>query len=430
MKGVLFWIWLNRCCTPGSGTFDLLLRAFSSPYEIYDADEEALRGALARYDKDIAKLLNKDTEPAERILNFCNMTGVTLIPYDDPKYPIALRSIPSPPVLLYCRGTLPQMNGCLSVAVVGTRNMSEYGKRMAFEISRDLARAGAVVVSGMALGIDGVANAAAINGGGETVAVLGSGIDIIYPSAHAKLAEFVAKHGAVITEFPPGTRPEGRNFPIRNRIISGLAQATAVIEGDLRSGSLITARKARQQERIVYAMPGRVDEKGSEGPCMLLRDGARLLTSADDILTDFEKIYSDKINIFRLLERSPYLVDKVLRSMRVYARSDKKTKKEDADKREPAKAEPSVTSDSSAPAQAEMQLTREDETHICAILTEIGGRAEEIYRLLPSEGGISCDDIAEAGIPIADIMVATAQMEMHKLLEVLPGGQMKRLIPH
>ena len=427
MKGVLFWIWLNRACTPGSGTFDLLLRAFTSPYEIYEADEDSLREILKRYDKDLTRLLDKDTEAAERILNYCNMAGVTLIPYDDPRYPTALRSIPAPPVLLYCRGTLPQMNGRLSVAVVGTRNMSEYGKRMAFEISRDLARAGAIVVSGLALGIDGVANAAAVNGGGETVAVLGSGIDIIYPSAHAKLAEFVSRHGAVITEFPPGTRPEGRNFPVRNRIISGLAQATAVIEGDLRSGSLITARKARQQDRIVYAMPGRVDEKGSEGPCMLVRDGARLLTSADDILTDFEKIYSDKINIFRLLERSPYLVDKVLRSMRVYAKSDKKPKKE----ADAPKIHASVTAEASREtAPAPVPTSEEEEARIAALLSEIGGRAEEIYRLLPYEGGITCDDIAEAGIPISDIMVLTAQMEMHKLLEVLPGGQMKRLNPH
>jgi DNA processing protein len=312
---------------------------------------------------------------------------------------------------------LPQMNGRLSVAIVGTRKMSDYGKRMTFEIARDLARAGAVVVSGMALGIDGVANAAAINGGGETVAVLGSGIDVIYPSAHAKLAEFITRHGAVITEFPPGTRPEGRNFPIRNRIISGLAQATAVIEGDLRSGSLITARRALQQDRVVYAMPGRVDEAGSEGPCMLLRNGAKLLLAADDILADFEKVYSDKINIFKLLERSPFVIDKVLRSMSVYSKSERKPRPTEAASRAP---EP--------PAEAPPQTapTPEEEAKLREQLAEIGGRAEELYRLLPPEGGISCDDVAEAGIPISEVMVLAAQMELYGLLEILPGGQMKR----
>ncbi len=418
MDGILFWIWLNLCCTPGSGTFDLLLRAFSSPYEIYEADEACLREALSRYDRDLPRLLNKDIEPAKRILTFCNARDVSLIAYDDPRYPTALRSIPSPPVLLYCRGMLPQMNGRLSVAIVGTRKMSDYGKRMTFEIARDLARAGAVVVSGMALGIDGVANAAAINGGGETVAVLGSGIDVIYPAAHAKLAEFITRHGAVITEFPPGTRPEGRNFPIRNRIISGLAQATAVIEGDLRSGSLITARRALQQDRVVYAMPGRVDEAGSEGPCMLLRNGAKILLAADDILSDFEKVYSDKINIFKLLERSPFVIDKVLRSMSVYSKSERKPR--------PAEAAALRTPEPPTEAPRQPAPTPEEAAKIREQLAEIGGRAEELYHLLPPEDGISCDDVAEAGIPISEVMVLAAQMELYGLLEILPGGQMKR----
>ena len=422
MDSVLFWIWLNRACTPGSGTFDLLLRAFDSPYEVYDADEARLREVLAKYDRDLPRLLNKDLEAATRILTFCNAEGVALIPYDDPRYPAALRTIPSPPTLLYCRGILPQLNGRLSVAVVGTRKMSEYGKRMTFEIARDLARAGAVVVSGLALGIDGVANAAAINGGGETVAVLGSGIDVIYPAAHAKLAEAVTRHGALITEFPPGTRPEGRNFPIRNRIISGLAQATAVMEADLHSGALITARKARQQDRRLYALPGRVDEAGSEGPSLLIRDGARILTSADDILTDFEKVFSDKINIFRLLERSPYVLDKVLRSMHVYAKGDKKPGKtektaEPAEIKQPASVSPGVPSE-------------EERERVRRLLDEIGGNAAKIYEKIRVGADLTADDLVDDEITVADVMTVTAQMEMFELIEVLPGGILKRKAPN
>lgn len=421
MEGILFWIWLSLRCTPGSGTFDLLLRAFDSPYEIYGADRDQLLPVLKKYDRDLTRLLDKDTGAAVRVLNFCNATGVHLIPYDDPGYPVALRSIPAPPVLLYCRGTLPQMNGCLSVSVVGTRKMSEYGKRMTFEIARDLARAGAIVVSGLAKGIDGVASAAAINGGGETVAVLGSGIDVIYPSVHKKLAEFVARHGAVITEFPPGTRPDGKNFPLRNRIISGISQATAVMEGDLRSGALITARRARQQGRALYALPGRIDEAGSEGPCVLIRDGAKILICADDILTDFEKTYFDKINIFRLLERSPYIMDKVLRSMHVYTRVEKKPAPLTSEERASVTVEapPPV-----APAVSEVQ-----KKEISRRLAEIGGRAEELYHLLPEDGAISVDEIAERGFAVSDVMALSAQMEILDLLEVLPGGDLKRMVP-
>ena len=418
MDSVLFWIWLNRACTPGSATFDLLLRAFGSPYEIYDADEARLREVLAKYDKDLSRLLNKDLEAATRILTFCNAEGVALIPYDDPRYPAVLRTIPSPPTLLYCRGILPQLNGRLSVAVVGTRKMSEYGKRMTFEIARDLARAGAVVVSGLALGIDGVANAAAINGGGETVAVLGSGIDVIYPAAHAKLAEAVMRHGALITEFPPGTRPEGRNFPIRNRIISGLAQATAVMEADLHSGALITARKARQQDRRLYALPGRVDEAGSEGPSMLIRDGARILTSADDILTDFEKVFSDKINIFRLLERSPYVLDKVLRSMHVYAKGDKKPTKSEKTA-EPAEIKQPTAASTRVPTEAEQERVR-------TLLATIGGNADKIYERIHDDADVTADDLVDDEITVVDVMSVTAQLEMFELIEVLPGGILKR----
>ncbi|MBQ2719431.1 MAG: DNA-processing protein DprA, partial [Clostridia bacterium] len=327
----------------------------------------------------------------------------------------SLRLIPAPPVLLYCKGTLPQFNGRLSVAVVGTRKMSDYGKRMAFEISRDLARAGAIVVSGLALGVDGVANAAAINGGGETVAVLGSGIDIIYPPAHAKLAEFVVRHGALVTEFPPGTRPEGRNFPIRNRIISGLASATAVIEADLISGALITARRALQQGRPLYALPGRVDDKGSEGTCILLKNGAKLLVAADDILTDFEKVYADKINIFRLLQHSPVVIDAVLRSMRVSSKKERRPSPEDAPPPPPpAKSEPVDEVDPARKAEVERTLER------------LGELPRRIYGLIPASGQVSCDELAEAGIGIGDVMAATATMEIEGIIEMLPGGLIQR----
>lgn len=418
MHSILFWLWLSRCCTPGSGTFDLLLRHFDTPYDIYDADEAALREALAKYDKDLQRLLDKDTAAAERTLRFCAMTGVTMIPYDDPRYPAALRLIPSPPVLLYCKGTLPQFNGTLSVAVVGTRETSDYGKRMAFEIARDLARAGAIVVSGLALGVDGVANAAAINGGGETVAVLGSGIDVIYPPAHAKLAECVMRHGAVITEFAPGTRPDGRNFPIRNRIISGLASATAVIEADLVSGALITARRALQQGRPLYALPGRVDEKGSEGTCMLLKNGAKLLVAADDILTDFEKLYADKINIFKLLRHSPVVMDAVLKSMRVQIGRGKKQRSPE---------DQTSTAKSTAPEAApKVTVDPAREAEVREILERLGELPTKIYGLVPSVGQISCDDLAEAGLSIGEVMAATATMEIEGVIEVLPGGLLKR----
>ncbi len=416
MKGLLFWIWLSLRCRPGSGTFDLLNRAFSSPYDVYEAEESELRAALTRYDADLARLCDKSTEQAEKILKFCTEAGVDIVPFDDARYPVPLREIASPPVLLYVKGTLPNFSERVSVTVVGTRKISDYGKRMAFEIARDLSRAGVLVVSGMALGIDGVANAAAINGGGETVAVLGSGIDVIYPAAHTKLFEAITRHGAVITEFAPGTRPEGRNFPIRNRILSGLGLATAVIEADLHSGALITARRARQQNRPVYALPGRVDEPGSEGTCMLLREGAKLLTCADDILTDFNTVYADKINIFRLLQRSPLLIDAVLRSMRVSMRPGR-SKAPDEPKEKPKLTPP--------PKEPAALPTAEQTARLQKTLATLSEEAAKIYAALPQDGGMSYDELVEEGFLITKLLTAAVELELSGLVTVA-GGILRR----
>ncbi len=321
MDGNLFWIWLSLRVTPGSDTFPKLLKEFPCLYDIYEADRDRLEEALGVGAKDLAKLADKNDERSRAVLRECEAKQISLVPYDSERYPSALKAIDSPPVLLYCKGELPDLDRSLVISVVGTRKMTGYGKRMTFEIARDLAKAGAVVVSGMARGIDGVANAAAINAGGKTVAVLGSGIDVIYPREHEKLAMQIAKHGAVVTEFPPRTRPLPENFPIRNRIISGLAHATAVMEADLNSGSLITARLAKRQGKILYALPGHVNEPGGEGTAMLLRDGARVVACADHIIDDFEKLYPERVNIFKLLDQPDPVVDPVLSAMGVDART-------------------------------------------------------------------------------------------------------------
>ncbi len=423
MKDILFWIWLCRRVTPGSSTFAKLLAAFSDPYEIYEADEETLRRALAGDDGDLRSLLDKGKDDELRILNFCNRKRVIPLAYDDPRFPDALRKIPNPPVMLFCYGVIPAWNEKLCVSVVGTRKMSRYGMKMAFEIARDLSVGGAIVVSGMALGIDGVANAAAVNGGGQTVAVLGSGIDILYPEKHRHLATFIAKRGVIVTEFPPGTRPHGKNFPIRNRLISGLSAACAVIEGDLKSGALITARLAKKQGKTVYALPGRVDEEVAMGPCLLLRDGAKALSCADDILSDFEKDYYGKISLQRLLQVFPAVIEKVLTAMRVpFPPDEEKEREKQVKEQKPKKKDKKKKEEVARNSLEKAPLSEEDKQKAYALLSDLPPEARIIYDMVLENGLVQYDDLDFDGLSSTDCMAVATQMEFLGLIELTQSG--------
>ena len=224
------------------------------------------------------------TDP-DRIMEKIAASGVDVVTVLDDDFPYLLRQISGPPPVLFYRGTLPGREEP-TVAVVGTRRSTSYGREATAQIAGELASAGVTVVSGLAKGIDGFAHRAAIDRGSRTLAVLASGVDIIYPPEHRQLAERVIEQGALISEYLPGTKPDAPSFPARNRIISGLSRATVVIEAPARSGALITASFAGDQGRDVYAVPGSILSAGSAGSNKLLRDGATVLTSAADLLED------------------------------------------------------------------------------------------------------------------------------------------------
>ncbi len=209
--------------------------------------------------------------------------GVTPISIADPRYPPLLRMIPAPPPLLYLCGTLTPADQ-RAVAIVGTRHPSHYGREAARRLARDLASAGMTIVSGLALGIDTIAHTAALEAGGRTIAVLASGIDRVYPERNRALAERIKTSGALLSDYPLGTPPAPLNFPPRNRIISGLSLATLVVEAGESSGALITVQFALDQGREVMAVPGSIFNPLSAGPHRLIRDGAAIVTGADDVL--------------------------------------------------------------------------------------------------------------------------------------------------
>ena len=299
MSEELYYIWLSLACGAGSPIPQKLLSVFENAADIYSADKDELEEKCNfEIDEGIFdRLCNKDTGDCEKILEFCAKNNVSVLHCDSALYPKRLRSIRAFPAVLYYKGRLPDIDDNLCIAMVGTRKMTNYGKLAAYELSRELASCGAIIVSGMAQGIDAAAHKGCLIAGGFTVAVFGCGIDRIYPYENKALMDKIIEKGLVMTEYIPGSEPKGSHFPVRNRIISGLCQAVLVVEADNKSGALITAKTALFQGRELYAVPGNINAPNSRGTNSLLRNQAGIVTEAYDILSEYEHLYSHRINI-------------------------------------------------------------------------------------------------------------------------------------
>ena len=278
--------WLGLSSIPGVGrvTFRKLVGKFGSPLQVLSASQDELVGHGGISEKTAQKIASFPwREPAMRELAAASRSNVAIVTENDPEYPQALKSAADAPVLLYIQGRfLP--GDAAAVALVGTRTPTYYGLTVTHRMSYELATAGMTVVSGLARGIDTQAHKGALDAGGRTIAVLGSGIDVPYPPENRELMERIASSGAVISENPFGTRPEGGYFPARNRIISGLSRGTVIIEAAEDSGSLITADYTLKQGRMLFAVPGNVSSPVSRGTNSLIKRGAVLVETAADIL--------------------------------------------------------------------------------------------------------------------------------------------------
>lgn len=273
---------------PGLGrrTIFKLMQAVGDAQKLYSADAQTLRATKLCREDALAKFLaNRDERLPKRLEHFCQQQGVALVTLYDAAYPAALKEISDPPLVLYVRGELPTEP--YAVAVVGSRECTPYGERAAQQFARVLALKGLPIISGGARGIDTAAHRACLEAGGKTVAVLGCGIDIAYPAQNRSLfAQIVQSGGAVITEYAPGRQPVAANFPARNRIIVGLSRAVLVAEAKARSGAVITANIAADENREVYCVPGNIFDGTSAGCHELIRTGAKLADSPQNILED------------------------------------------------------------------------------------------------------------------------------------------------
>lgn len=287
MAALKYWVWLTN--VPGLSDHSrwLLLEHFRSPEEIYYAEEAQILLTPGIAVQQAQLLREKSLQRAEEILAECARKEIFIVTAQDAMYPARLRNIYDAPILLYGKGAMPLFDEEAAVAIVGTRRCTPYGVHWAEQLGYEMAKQGALIVSGLAEGLDFAAHQGALRAGGFAAAVLGGGVDVIYPKSSQRLYEDIAATGVLLSEYPPGTPPDGWRFPRRNRIISGLSLATVVVEAPETSGALITARAAAEQGRDVFAVPGPLGAKESVGCNQLIREGAGLVTCGWDVLEQY-----------------------------------------------------------------------------------------------------------------------------------------------
>ena len=441
MDNLVYWIWLSLACTPGSVVFADLIKRFSSAEEIYNATDRQIRSSINPKISDCSSLYNKDLERAESIYNFCKTKGVGIVTYNDEDYPKLLKRIKNPPVLLYYRGRIPNWSDTFRCAVVGTRSLTSYGRKIAYNLAYDLAKLDCVVVSGMAKGIDSVAHVGALHAGGVTVAVLGSGIDVCYPSEHLTLAREIVKQGCVFTEYPPGTKPSRQNFPVRNRIISGLCDATVIVEADINSGAMITAHHAIDQKRQLFAVPTAIDLYGTSGTNSLIKHGARVCSGIIDIVNDFcvaggfvlpkadrleNRTQTDFMQVL-----SKYKVVANTPDDDIYTPSGFNTKPVDTFLPPRTDAEiKAAASTENKPKTLPKTVDYYDEHQFTASHGLSGFSKEQmaIFKRIPPNGDCAIESLLLDGMSMNTLMRYLLKLEMQKFIVILPGDRVRRKV--
>jgi DNA processing protein len=332
---IFFWLALSLIPGVGSTLMRRLLDQFQTPEAVFHVPMKELlkiEGLGSKVAEEIRKGPLKKV--VEKELYLLREVGGRVITLKDEEYPKRLRDIYDPPPLLYIKGELKKEDE-FAVSVVGSRKTTPYGRWFTEKVSQELARQGVTIVSGMARGIDSLAHWGAISGGGRTIAVLGCGVDVIYPSENRNLFTKIIDHGAILSEFPMGSPPEGGHFPRRNRIISGLSFGVVVVQASEKSGSLITAGYALEQGREVFAVPGNVGTEGSRGTHRLIKEGAKLVETSEDILEELlpqwrkarevtpeveipkPDLTEEEKVLYELLDEAPLHIDMIIRESRM-----------------------------------------------------------------------------------------------------------------
>ena len=375
-----YWIWLASLTGISEREKYRALAHFDSPEDCYYADAGAYAGMEDLRAEAVEALQDKNLEAAEEILNSCERRGISVLTFQDDGYPGSLRNIADPPLVLYYRGTLPDFDREAVIGVVGTRRASVYGLRAARQLGKELAGHGGLVVSGMAEGIDAAATWGALEANCPAVGILGSGVDVVYPKCNRDLFRKMEQEGCLISEYPPGTKPNRWQFPQRNRIISGLSCGVLVVEAPEKSGALITARQALEQGRDVYVVPGNIGVDTCRGSNALLRDGAAAVLSGWDIMEAYAYRYPDKIR----------------REIPILAQNTEKI----------------AVDNPAAPSYSDVDKNADGPDAVEQTLLAALGREEQLIDTL----------IAKTALPSAEVLAALTMLEVQGLVTTRPGG--------
>ncbi len=374
----------------------MLLEHFRDPEELYGAQEKTLQQMEGMTEEICETLMDKDLSQARLLLRHCARAHIQILTFTDERYPERLRSLHDAPVVLYYQGMLPDWNHVPVIGIVGTRQSTSYGNQLASDMSAQIAACGGMVISGGAKGIDTIALESALSAGGVTVAVLAGGLDKYYPASNTPLFRRMCNTGCLITEYPPGTPSNSWQFPIRNRIISGIANGLLVVEAPAKSGALISARYAMEQGRDVFSVPGSVNMPTCEGTNALLQEGARAVLSGWDVMKEYETLYPDCVRCQSMPQRQPQTVPKVAQEVRYPDTTDKKP----IDKAE--KDAYSVVH------TAKFTLTEQEQVIVACVGCE-GGLVDEI--------------IAASGLQAAEANKLLTRLALKKVLMLHPGGR-------
>ena len=400
MAGIKYWLWLrtrhglsNQICTR-------LLEQFGDPEKIYFAAPEDYLQTEGVTKAQLSALADKKLDRAEAVLEDCERLGVRILSRTDATYPSRLRAIPDAPCVLYYKGIWPDFDSEAAVALIGTRKATPYGIRIGERLGYELSKGGAYVVSGLAAGGDAAGHRGALLAGARTAAVLGGGIDVVYPAENRALFEDIAVNGVLISEYPPGTEPRGPHFLERNRIISGLSVGVIVVEAALRSGTMNTVRHAAEQGRDVYAVPGPVDAPFSQGCNRLLQEGAGVVTRAWDVLREWQSRFPDKIEM-GVFDAPPSV----------------------------GRTAPHRETEANVPAEPKHQETAVDNAEELAYIDLKSAREHftddqiEVLQTL-SQKPMGVDDIAELSqIPVRRVLSALTVLEIEELVRQEGGGR-------
>ena len=398
MDNLVYWVWITQAFGTGNNRIWDIINSFDNVKNAYEALANGEYSNVTKSEE--LAVSHTHLLQTEELIKYCAKKEIRIISFDDETYPKRLKEIYNPPTILFCMGDLSFIDDEVTITVVGTRHPSPYSIKFAKRICDELAKVGVTLVSGFALGIDSMAHQAALKNNGRTVAVLGCGIDVDYPKENSAIKKVIARHGAVITEFFPGTKPNGQNFPQRNRIMSGLSLGTLIIEAGPQSGALITADLALQQGRDVFCVPpADLFEPRYSGVIRLIREGAIPTFTHTDIMYEYYENFSHKINSINANEN--------------YSNKEKDSYLFDATDKDTSQKKEIIPKDI---------LAENKQKFIPEInYEELTDEQAKIVKLLEN-GSLLADEIADlAEIDVTNVLTILTELELFGIVEAQAG---------